>query len=366
MPYKKNRLAIVILFSLLVISNLSCTEKDKKGDSMSIKEQSLSEIKSLRTYQIKKTIYFAGGCFWGVEEYFSRIEGVLDSVSGYANGETKNPSYEDVCYKDTGHAETVRIDYDESIVSLQELLIHLFRIIDPTSLNKQGNDKGTQYRTGIYYTEDEQEEIAKYFLKEMQKEYSEPIVVELEKIKDFYTAEEYHQDYLKKNPEGYCHINLTLANKTIVDASKFTKPNDEKLKSKLSDLEYRVTQESATEAPFSHEYTNEKESGIYVDIVSGEPLFLSDDKFDSGCGWPSFSKSITTDTIKYKEDNSHGMTRIEVRSRSADSHLGHIFDDGPKDKGGRRYCINGSALRFIPKSKMKEEGYEEYIPLLSK
>ncbi len=331
---------------------------------MSNNENQREALNSFRTYPIKKTIYFAGGCFWGVEEYFSRIEGVLDCVSGYANGKTENPSYEDVCNNNTGHAETVKIDYDTSIVSLQELLIHLFRIIDPTSLNRQGNDKGTQYRTGIYYTEDSQKETAKYFLEEMQKKYSAPILVELEALKEFFDAEEYHQDYLKKNPGGYCHINLSLSNEPIVELEKFAKPNEAELKSKLSDLEYKVTQESATERAFSHEYAEKDEVGIYVDIVSGEPLFLSSDKFNSACGWPAFSKPISSDMIKYSTDSSHGMTRVEVRSRDADSHLGHVFDDGPKDKGGLRYCINGASLRFIPKSKMKEEGYEEFIKFL--
>ncbi len=356
---------IILTIFLLSLTALSCIEKDNtKENSVDMNKVEKNVLADLRTYPIKKTIYFAGGCFWGVEEYFSRIEGVLDSVSGYANGKSKNPSYEDVCYNNTGHAETVKIIYDESIVSLQELLIHLFRIIDPTSLNQQGNDRGTQYRTGIYYSEESQEKIARYFLQEMQKQYSSPIVVELEPIKEFFDAEDYHQDYLKKNPGGYCHINLALSAESIVDAEKFTKPSDEELKAKLSDLEYSVTQNAATERPFSHEYEKEESLGIYVDIVSGEPLFLSTDKFDSGCGWPSFSKAITADTIEYNADSSLGMTRIEVRSRSADSHLGHVFDDGPKEKGGLRYCINGSSLKFIPKEKMKAEGYGDYLKLL--
>ncbi len=356
---------IILLIFLLSLTAVSCSEgNDSEENSVDMNNVEKNVLSGLRTYPIKKTVYFAGGCFWGVEEYFSRIEGVLDAVSGYANGKTQNPSYEDVCHKNTGHAETVKIVYDESIVSLQELLIHLFRIIDPTSLNQQGNDRGTQYRTGIYYSEEGQEKIASYFLQEMQKQYSNPIVVELEPIKEFFDAEDYHQDYLKKNPGGYCHINLSLSAESIVDDEKFTKPSDGELKAKLSDLEYSVIQNSATERPFSHEYEKEERLGIYVDIVSGEPLFLSTDKFDSGCGWPSFSKAITADTIEYTADNSLGMTRIEVRSRSADSHLGHVFDDGPKEKGGLRYCINGASLRFIPKEKMEEEGYGDYLKLL--
>ncbi|PIE61017.1 MAG: peptide methionine sulfoxide reductase [Desulfobacterales bacterium] len=311
-----------------------------------------------------KTIYFAGGCFWGVEAYFSRIEGVVDTISGYANGKTETPSYEDVCYRNTGHAEAVKIDYDETVVTLSELLIHLFRIIDPISVNRQGNDIGTQYRTGVYYTESKQYDITRRFFDTQQKAYQRPLAVELEPVHQFFPAEAYHQDYLQKNPGGYCHINLSLAAKPIIDKEKYRKPDDDALKKRLTKLQYNVTQLSATERPFSHEYTTNKEPGIYVDIATGEPLFVSTDKFDSGCGWPSFSKPITADSTKYFDDNSLGTHRIEVRSRAGDSHLGHVFLDGPKEKGGLRYCINGAALKFIPRSEMEREGYNAYIDLV--
>jgi len=306
-----------------------------------------------------KEIYLAGGCFWGVEEYFARIDGVIDSVSGYANGSFDNPTYENVC-NNSGHAETVHITYDSTKVSLDTLLKYYFRIIDPTSVNKQGNDRGVQYRTGIYYQNDEDKQIALNAIKEEQKKYSKPIVIEVEKLKRFDKAEEYHQDYLKKNPNGYCHINLNKASEAIIDEKKYQKPSDDVLKEKLSTLEYQVTQEAATERAFTHEYYKNQEDGIYVDITTGEPLFSSKDKYDAGCGWPSFTKPIATEVVNYKKDSSHGMNRVEVRSRAGEAHLGHVFEDGPRDKGGLRYCINGASLRFIPYDKMDEEGYGEF------
>ena len=309
-------------------------------------------------------IYLAGGCFWGVEGYFKRIKGVVDTECGYANGNTKNPSYEDVCRKNTGHAEAVRIDFDDNIISLEDLLIYYFRIIDPISVNKQGNDVGTQYRTGIYYTDEEQLHIINDALKREQEKYIDKIAVEVLEIENFYDAEEYHQNYLDKNPNGYCHINLEWANEPIVRSENYKKENDENLKNRLTDLQYNVTMNAATEAPFRNEYWDSFERGIYVDITSGEPLFFSTDKFESGCGWPSFSKPIQKDLVKYKEDLSLGRRRIEVRSNSADAHLGHVFNDGPAELGGLRYCINSAALKFIPLEKMEEEGYGYLIKYL--
>lgn len=309
-------------------------------------------------------IYLAGGCFWGVEGYFKRIKGVVDTECGYANGNTKNPSYEDVCRKNTGHAEAVRIDFDDNIISLEDLLIYYFRIIDPISVNKQGNDVGTQYRTGIYYTDEGQLPIINDALKREQEKYIDKIEVEVLEIENFYDAEEYHQNYLDKNPNGYCHINLEWANEPIVRSENYKKENDESLKNRLTDLQYDVTMNAATEAPFRNEYWDSFERGIYVDITSGEPLFFSTDKFESGCGWPSFSKPIQKDLVKYKEDLSLGRRRIEVRSNSADAHLGHVFNDGPAELGGLRYCINSAALKFIPLEKMEEEGYGYLIKYL--
>ena len=303
------------------------------------------------------TIYLAGGCFWGVEGYFKRIEGVKGTTCGYANGRTDNPSYEDVCRHDTGHAETVKVDFDDEVISLEDLLIYYFRIIDPVSVNKQGNDVGTQYRTGIYYTNESQLPVIKAAIEREQRKYNEKIAVEVLPIENFYSAEEYHQDYLDKNPNGYCHINLGLADEPIVRSEKYKRKNDEELKENLTPLQYDVTVNAATERPFDNEFNSNFERGIYVDITSGEPLFFSTDKFESGCGWPSFSKPIQKDLVRYNEDLSLGRRRIEVRSNVADAHLGHVFDDGPSELGGLRYCINSAALRFIPIDKMDAQGY---------
>lgn len=303
------------------------------------------------------TIYLAGGCFWGVEGYFKRIEGVKGTTCGYANGRTENPSYEDVCRHDTGHAETVKVDFDDEVISLEDLLIYYFRIIDPVSVNKQGNDVGTQYRTGIYYTDESQLPVIKAAIEREQRKYNKKIAVEVLPIENFYSAEEYHQDYLDKNPNGYCHINLGLADEPIVRSEKYKRKTDDELKESLTPLQYDVTVNAATERPFDNEFNSNFERGIYVDITSGEPLFFSTDKFESGCGWPSFSKPIQKDLVKYSEDLSLGRRRIEVRSNVADAHLGHVFDDGPSELGGLRYCINSAALRFIPLDKMDEEGY---------
>ena len=309
-----------------------------------------------------KTVYLAGGCFWGLEAYFQRIQGVTDAVSGYANGKTANPSYEDVSHRHTGHAETVKVSYDADQLSLDDILRYYFRVIDPTSLNKQGNDRGEQYRTGIYTTDPAEQKIAAAAIAREQKKYSQPIVVENQALQNFYPAEEYHQDYLLKNPNGYCHIDISLADKPLEGSlksneAKTTKPSDTELRQKLTAEQYRITQQAGTERAFSHEYDNLFAKGIYVDIVDGTPLFASTDKFQSGCGWPSFTRPIAASAVTEHEDTSYNMRRTEVRSRTADSHLGHVFPDGPRDKGGLRYCINGASLRFIPLDKMAEEGY---------
>ena len=331
-----------------------------------------------------KTIYLAGGCFWGVEAYFQRIPGVVDAVSGYANGHTRNPSYEDVI-RGAGHAETVKVTYDADRLSLDDILQYYFRIIDPTSLNKQGNDRGAQYRTGVYYTDPAEQAVIQRALEAEQKKYSRPLVVENQPLQNFYDAEEYHQDYLMKNPNGYCHIDVRKADEPLpgkpagnpaqagvradagnaankgFDAASYQKPSDADLKSKLTAEQYRVTQQAGTERAFTHEYDHLFAPGIYVDVVSGEPLFSSKDKFDSGCGWPSFTKPIEKSAVTEHRDTSFNMIRTEVRSHAANSHLGHVFPDGPRDKGGLRYCINGASLRFIPLEKMQEEGYGNLI-----
>ena len=313
-----------------------------------------------------KVIHLAGGCFWGLEAYMERIEGVKDAVSGYANGKTHNPSYEDLIYRESGHAETVKVSYDSNTISLGDIIRYYLKVVDPTSLNKQGNDRGVQYRTGIYYLDEADKMTAEEILKEEQKKYKKDIVIELLPLDHFYEAEEYHQDYLKKNPNGYCHIDLDMAYEKLdstqkiepmIDANMYQRPDDATLKQRLSDIQYSVAVQNNTERAFSNEYWDSFEKGIYVDIASGEPLFSSEDKFESGCGWPSFSKPIAKDVVKYVEDNSFNMIRTEVRSRSANIHLGHVFDDGPKELGGLRYCINSASIRFIAYEDMEKEGY---------
>lgn len=304
-----------------------------------------------------KEIYLAGGCFWGLEAYLERVYGVADAVSGYANGNTENPTYEDLVYRNSGHAETVKILYDPSEVTLETLLSYYLKVVDPTSLNQQGNDRGTQYRTGVYYLNQEEEPVIRKVLGKEQEKYNEPIVVEVLPLDDFTVAEEYHQDYLEKNPNGYCHIDISEVEDVVIDASKYPKPSDEVLKKKLTEAQYSVTQKNQTERAFSNEYWDNKEKGLYVDVATGEPLFSSRDKYDSGCGWPSFTKPIAKNVVTYHEDNSYNMNRTEVRSRSGNSHLGHVFEDGPKERGGLRYCINSASIKFIPLSEMEEQGY---------
>lgn len=346
MNRNKYKLVAILLAAIILVG---CIKQNKNPKINKTKETiDASDL---------KTIYFAGGCFWGIEGYMEKIYGVYDATSGYANGKTENPTYEEVSTGETGHAETVKVQYEPKKISLDKLLSYFLMVVDPTSLNKQGNDEGTQYRSGIYYVNDSDRDIIVEKLKKEQKKYDEKIIVEVKKLNNFYNAEDYHQDYLAKNPKGYCHIDLSKANEVIIDEDEYKKPSNDEIKKKLTDEEYKVTQESATEPAFDNEFWDNHKKGIYVDVVTGEPLFSSTDKFDSGCGWPSFSKPISKDVLKYNKDNSHNMERTEVKSRSGESHLGHVFDDGPKDKGGLRYCINSAALKFIPLEKMDEEGY---------
>ncbi len=349
--------------ALAVLSNHEIDIQHVKKDFYQTAPLKHQKARPIRT----ETIYFAGGCFWGVEAYFQRIDGVVDAVSGYANGKTDNPSYQDVIYRHTGHAETVKVTYDIDKLTLAQLFEYYFRIIDPTSVNKQGNDRGSQYRTGIYYTNPDYAPIVPAALAKEQANYKKPIVVENQLLTHFYPAEEYHQDYLIKNPNGYCHIDLKKAEEPLTqnkpkgfDMKTYKKPSDAELRQMLTPEQYRITQENGTEYAFSHSYDELFDPGLYVDVVSGQPLFSSDDKYNSHCGWPSFTRPVDDKVIKKLADYSHNMQRIEVRSQAADSHLGHVFPDGPSDRGGLRYCINGASLRFIPYADLEAQGYAEW------
>ena len=341
-------------YSMAMTPSSGSGEKAPVGVSL---EESMKKEMAVETVNKEnlRDMYLAGGCFWGLEEYFSRVDGVVDVVSGYANGKTDKTDYEHI--GQTDHAETVHISYDASKVSYRDLLLYYLRVVDPTSVNRQGNDRGRQYRTGIYYTTDEEGAVAREVLDEKQKSLSGKIAIEVEPLRHFVPAEEYHQDYLKKNPGGYCHIDVSRAADPVIDGSLYPKPDEETLRSLLTADQYAVTQEGMTERAFSNEYFDKFDRGIYVDVATGEPLFSSRDKFESGCGWPSFTKPISADVVNYKEDLSYNMRRTEVRSRMGESHLGHVFDDGPRDRGGLRYCINSLAIRFIPEADMEKEGY---------
>ena len=355
-------IAIVAVVPLLILFGNANQKPDTKENAMMGKE--VREILLRNRQKDTETIYLAGGCFWGVEGYFKRLDGVVDTQTGYANGASENPSYEEVI-RNSGHAETVKVEFDPAVISLEELLLHFLRVIDPYSVNKQGNDRGIQYRSGIYFSDEEQALRVGRVIGMFEAAEGKKTAIEILPLEGFWDAEEYHQDYLEKNPYGYCHISLAMADDPLLTFPVTLDETEEQLKARIGEFAFNVARKGATERSFTSPLLEEHRRGIFVDVVSGQPLFSSNDKFDSGSGWPSFTRPIEASAITYFSDDSLGMSRIEVKSQLADTHLGHVFNDGPRDSGGLRYCINGAALAFIPYEQMEQRGYGAYMVLVN-
>jgi peptide methionine sulfoxide reductase msrA/msrB len=308
----------------------------------------------------EKVIYLAGGCFWGMEALFTKLYGVDKATSGYVNGkDLESVTYEEVCSGTTNFKEAIEVIYDETKTKLQDIMFLYFLAIDPTKKNQQGNDKGSQYQTGVYYKDEKDLELLNLIF-EFERHNHQEFYVELEKFNNFIKAEEYHQEYLTKNPYGYCHLNIAYLIKEFksrINPYYYLMDNKEERINALNPLEKSVTQNSNTEHPFNNTYFDHFKRGIYVDIVSREPLFTSLDKYESSCGWPAFARPIDTNLIVNKDDSSYNMHRIEVRSKVGDSHLGHVFKGDEESPSGIRYCINSASIKFIPLEEMAKEGY---------